>query len=108
MGVLNTEDATAIAEWKDFLQSDRPDVRRTALDAVTRLAGEPGVTVFDSYAFFTQVLSNPAGYGLANVTDACGALPGCDPSTYFFWDGIHPTQAGHALMSQAWRRAVGI
>jgi Domain of unknown function (DUF383)/Domain of unknown function (DUF384) len=36
--VLNTEDATAISEWKDFLQSDREDVRRTAMDGVTRLA----------------------------------------------------------------------
>ena len=23
----------------------------------------------------------------------------CDPSKYLFWDGIHPTSAGHALLA---------
>lgn len=34
----NTEDATAVAEWKAFLTSDRDDVRHTAMKAVTELA----------------------------------------------------------------------
>lgn len=32
------EDATAIAEWKEFLQSDRDDVRRAAMKAITEVA----------------------------------------------------------------------
>ncbi len=35
---------------------------------------------------------------------ACKAAPG----KFWLWDGIHPSTAGHALMSQVWRRAVGI
>ncbi len=35
-----------------------------------------------------------------HVTGACGAALACDPSTYLFWDGIHPTSAGHTLLAQ--------
>jgi len=30
------------------------------------------------------------------------------PSEFWLWDGIHPGPPGHALMLQAWRKAVGI
>ena len=30
------------------------------------------------------------------------------PAEFWLWDGIHPSPSGHALMAQAWRRAVGI
>lgn len=30
------------------------------------------------------------------------------PKKFWLWDGIHPTPPGHALMWQAWRKAVGI
>lgn len=66
-----------------------------------RLEDESGVTVLDTYAIFTEVIGNPEAYGLANVTDACGAIDGCDPSTYMFWDGIHPTSAGHRILADA-------
>ncbi len=30
------------------------------------------------------------------------------PANFWLWDGIHPSQPGHAFMAQVWRRAVGI
>ncbi len=30
------------------------------------------------------------------------------PAEFWLWDGVHPTTAGHALLLQAWRRAVEI
>jgi lysophospholipase L1-like esterase len=30
------------------------------------------------------------------------------PAEFWLWDGIHPSVAGHALMLQTWRNAVGI
>ena len=30
------------------------------------------------------------------------------PAEFWLWDGVHPSPAGHALMVQAWREAVGI
>ena len=62
---------------------------------------DPDVTVFDLFDTVDAVIDDPAKYGLANVTDACGAVVGCDPSQYLFWDGIHPTSAGHELIAGA-------
>jgi outer membrane lipase/esterase len=38
-----------------------------------------------------------------NVTDACAQFPACiaDPSNFLFWDGIHPTSATEAVISDA-------
>lgn len=65
-----------------------------------RLAGEAGVKTFDLFGLLGSASADPAAFGFANTTDACGAVAGCDPSTYVFWDGIHPTSAGHALIAQ--------
>ncbi len=58
------------------------------------------VHIFDLRGLLEDVVNNPLKYGLDNVTDACAVQVGCDPSTYLFWDGIHPTSAGHALIAQ--------
>ena len=67
----------------------------------TRLTGETGVSVFDVFGTFNTIIGSPAAYGLTNVVDACGGVLGCDPSKYLFWDGIHPTSGGHALVASA-------
>jgi outer membrane lipase/esterase len=73
-----------------------------------RLDGEAGVVTFDTFAAFDRFVEHGADYGLVNTSDACGAIVGCDPSTYLFWDGIHPTSAGHALLSAAMHDVVGL
>ena len=30
------------------------------------------------------------------------------PAEFWLWDGVHPTAAGHAIMAQMWRDAVGV
>jgi outer membrane lipase/esterase len=66
------------------------------------MAHETGVTIFDDYGLLTAAVANPSAFGLTNVTDACGnILAGCNPATSMFWDGIHPTAAGHALLAGA-------
>lgn len=70
-------------------------------------AGLPGIEirVLDVYALLNKVVSDPAAYGFANVTDAC-VTPNVPPfsckkpDTYIFWDGTHPTRAMHALIAQ--------
>ena len=67
-----------------------------------RLAGEPGVIPFDIFGTVDAIVANPGDYGLVNVTDACGAaINACSTSTALFYDGIHPTAAGHALLASA-------
>ncbi len=67
------------------------------------IGSDPHVKLFDLFGLMDNVLSHAADFSLSNVTDACvGTDPICaDPSTYFFWDGIHPTSAGHAIISNA-------
>ena len=71
-----------------------------------RVAGEAGVTFFDVFNITNGIIASPGTFGLTNVTDACGAVLGCNPSQYLFWDGIHPTSAGHALIAASMLAAV--
>jgi outer membrane lipase/esterase len=66
-----------------------------------RLAGEVGVSTFDIFGLGTSIALDPLAFGLTNVTDACGAVVGANCNTYEYWDGIHPTAAGHMLIADA-------
>jgi outer membrane lipase/esterase len=65
------------------------------------IGGTPGVTIFDVFDLVSDVVSDPGAFGLTNVSDACAQFTACDPSSFLFWDGIHPTSAGHAIISDA-------
>jgi phospholipase/lecithinase/hemolysin len=74
---------------------------------VTALSGLPGINIVsvDLFGALNSMVANPGAYGLTNVTDMC-ITPGvkgnaqCEsPSDYLFWDGIHPTSAGHAILA---------
>lgn len=71
------------------------------------MLGETGVTLFDAYGLLTNAVTNPAAYGLTNVTSACGVAP-ATCSTALFWDGIHPTAAGHAMLADAMIQTLNI
>lgn len=72
----------------------------------------PGANVIsvDIASVFSAIRSDPAAFGFANVTQACVATPACAGGTvaaqnaYLFWDGVHPTVAGHALVAQTIRQ----
>jgi len=76
----------------------------TALEQA--LTGAPGVKIFDLFDVLQDAV---AGGSFANVTAACAAGAACIAGTagdYLFWDGIHPTSAGHAMLAQAMLAAV--
>jgi phospholipase/lecithinase/hemolysin len=68
---------------------------------------------FDANALVTAIVTAPQLYGLTNVVDAC-VMPNEPPFTcqnpdeYLFWDGVHPTTAGHALIAQAVAQLLGL
>jgi len=61
----------------------------------------------DIAALLADVLVAPGDFGLANVEDSClafGVVRGavCEhPDRYLFWDGEHPTRAGHRIIARA-------
>jgi outer membrane lipase/esterase len=64
------------------------------------------VTILDTYSLIDSVIADPAAYGFTNVTGSCytgpytgGGTPCADPNDYLFWDGLHPTAAGHAIIA---------
>ena len=70
---------------------------------------EPALQVqfirLDIYAQLYAMITNPTAYGFANVDTPC-LTPGvidnavcAKPDTYLFWDGIHPTHKGHAVIA---------
>ena len=61
------------------------------------------VKIFDFYSLVTNAVTHPGAYGLTDATTACASVLACiaDPDSTLFWDGIHPTTAGHARIAQA-------
>ena len=67
----------------------------------------PGIRIalFDVYAKLNTVLAQPQLFDLRNVTSAC-ITPNeppfaCKkPDEFLFWDGIHPTKSGHAILAE--------
>jgi outer membrane lipase/esterase len=60
----------------------------------------------DVFSAFRVILADPAAFGFTNVTQACLSVDACEfgsraaQDQFLFWDDIHPTTAGHALLAQ--------
>jgi phospholipase/lecithinase/hemolysin len=75
----------------------------------------PGIDIipFDASGLITNIVAQPAQFGLTDVTHAC-VTPNTppffcqNPDEFLFWDGIHPTKAGHAIIAQAVAQLLGI
>jgi phospholipase/lecithinase/hemolysin len=75
----------------------------------SQLGALPGIHIvpFDVDALLNKVIAHPQAFALTDVTDACLSFfttvnPVCaHPRSYLFWDGVHPTVAGHEILALA-------
>jgi len=70
-----------------------------SLDAIVG----PNILRPDVNNLLQLVQADPAAYGFDNVTDSCFdklTFTTCqNPDRYLFWDDVHPTEHGHALIA---------
>lgn len=57
------------------------------------------VTGVDIAHLFTGIIANPGAYGLSNVTASAQGQNLTTDAGFLFWDGLHPTTQGHALVA---------
>ena len=79
--------------------------------ALRPLLGAVNLHVIDAFGLLDGAIANPALFGLTNVTDPVWAGNYTDPSsgtlhasgaaadTYLFFDSLHPTAHGHAVVA---------
>jgi phospholipase/lecithinase/hemolysin len=78
-------------------------------------ATQPGINIYvvDAFALGEQIAANPAAFGFTNVTAPCyntAVTPPTvcpNPAEYYYWDGLHPTQATGAILAQRALTALG-
>lgn len=113
--VMNLPDLGSVPQFNtsattSALTSYTTGVFNTALDAGLKAtaAAHSGSNIIevDIKSAFTAIIANPAAFGFSNVTQACINVTACVTSTnanrntFLFWDGVHPTAAGHQLVAK--------
>lgn len=59
-----------------------------------------GLSMADILETSKRVHTTPAAYGFSNITDGAYLVGDFSAAGYLYWDDIHPTAAGHALIAE--------
>jgi outer membrane lipase/esterase len=77
----------------------------SGMAASARLNPNTNIVQMDVAAAFAVIRTNAAAFGFTNVTERCIGSLACITGgaavqdRYLFWDGVHPTAAGHRLLA---------
>ncbi len=72
-----------------------------------------GIVRLDVFRTLNEIVAAPAAFGLTDVTHPCIVLNTradafcATPNKFLFWDGIHPTVAGHRILAERANAALG-
>jgi phospholipase/lecithinase/hemolysin len=94
---ISSEFNTLLAEKLNGLAISRPDL---------------DIVAFQTDDLFAEVRANPGAFGFSDVSQRCQTTNGCgngssaDQARFLFWDGSHPTTAGHRMIGQRFYQAV--
>ena len=103
---LQGEEAKQVATWASG------EFNRLLEGMLSNIEATYGQVHFYRVDTFKLISEVPTTHPGMNVTDACidvftGTV--CEPaSRYLFWDGIHPTRAGHAILAEEAARELGL
>jgi phospholipase/lecithinase/hemolysin len=91
----------------DFIKELNADL--TTLEANLKTEGlKVKIYRLDVYGLFNKLLLNQYAYGFTNITDSSQGMS-VKADQYLFWDGVHPTVAGHyQLAAEAYSLLTGV
>jgi phospholipase/lecithinase/hemolysin len=95
---LNTLGATAVAATQSAAAFNAGLASGLAALPAANPSAKLHIFPLDVYTLFNNIIAAPTTYGFADIKDM-SQLAAVNPDTYLFWDGLHPTTAGHHLIA---------
>ncbi len=101
LGITPQFRTSPAAPLADFAGSTFNGALATSLLALAPTRPGTNIILFDLAKVSDVIAANPGRFGLSNVTDPCfnGVTVCSNPDSYLYFDGVHPTAAGHRLLA---------
>ncbi|MFN9645380.1 MAG: SGNH/GDSL hydrolase family protein [Cyanobacteriota bacterium] len=101
---LNTPLAPTMAK----VSKDFNDLLRAEVAQLSASSPSLDIRLFSTDQALNDIISNPGALGFTNITQPCftGTSVCSDPSSYLYWDTLHPTTRTHAILAQGMANTV--